>query len=158
MRAGIYRLASVWPRALLAASLALARRRKSTRHCAGGLFVASLAPLALASCGAGRTAHVASHALTLTLQEYRILPQAASVPAGSLRIMACNRGTLPHNVALQRGTLDSNERTTLADVPILLPGRCGSTLTQPLAPGRYLLASTVGNQAVLGMAATLVVR
>jgi hypothetical protein len=31
-------------------------------------------------------------------------------------------------------------------------------LTTPLAPGRYLLTSTVGNQAVLGMAATLIVR
>jgi hypothetical protein len=137
MRAGIYRLASVWPRALAAASLV---------------------PLTLAGCGAAPTARVPGHTLRLTLKEYRILPQTASVPAGRLRIMACNRGILPHNVALQHGTLDSTERTTLTDVPTLLPGRCGSVLTQPLAPGRYLLASTVGNQAVLGMAATLIAR
>jgi hypothetical protein len=137
MRAGIYRLASVWPRVIA---------------------VASLAPLALAGCGAGPSVRVSGHTLNLTLQEYRILPQTASVPAGPLRIVACNRGILTHNVALQRGTLDSSERTTLADVPTLLPGRCGSALTPPLAPGRYLLASTIGNQAVLGMAATLIVR
>jgi hypothetical protein len=81
-----------------------------------------------------------------------------NVPAGPLRIVACNRGILTHNVALQRGTLDSDERTMLTDIPTLLPGKCGSVLTSPLAPGRYLLASTVGNQAVLGMAATLIVR
>jgi hypothetical protein len=125
---------------------------------ARALAVASLALAALAGCGAGPTAHVPGHTLRLTLEEYRILPQAASVPAGRLELVACNRGALPHNVALQRGTLDSTERTTLTAIPTLLPGRCGSTPTKPLAPGRYLLASTIGNQAVLGVAATLVVR
>lgn len=119
---------------------------------------ALLAGLALASCGAGATVRVADHRLSLTLEEYRILPQTASVPPGRLTIVACNRGILTHNVALQRGNLDSGERTTLAGIPTLLPGRCSSRTTQPLAPGRYLLVSTVGNQAVLGMAATLVVR
>jgi hypothetical protein len=121
------------------------------------LAVALTAPLLLAGCGAGRTVRVADHSLSLTLEEYRILPQTVSVPAGRLTIAACNRGILTHNVALQRGSLDS-ARTTLTDIPTLLPGKCGSVATQPLAPGRYLLASTVGNQAVLGMAATLIVR
>jgi predicted small secreted protein len=117
-----------------------------------------LAPLLLAGCGAGRAVRVAGHRLALTLSEYRIVPQTASVPAGRLMIAACNRGILTHNVVLQRGSLDSDERTPLAGIPTLLPGRCDATTTQPLAPGRYLLASTVGNQAVLGMAATLIVR
>ncbi len=122
------------------------------------LAAALLASLLLAGCGAKRTAHVTGHRLALTLEEYRILPQTVSVPAGPLRITACNRGVLTHNVALQQGTLDSDERTTLTGIPTLLPGRCGSVLSTPLAPGRYLLTSTVGNQAVLGMAATLIVR
>jgi hypothetical protein len=122
------------------------------------LVAALLATLLLAGCGAGQTAHVGGHSLALTLEEYRILPQTASVPAGALRIVACNRGILTHNVALQRGALDSDERTTLTGIPTLLPGKCGSVLSTPLAPGRYLLTSTVGNQAVLGMAATLIVR
>lgn len=118
-----------------------------------------LAALLLAGCGTGQTRHLTGHRLALTLTEYRILPQTVSVPAGPLRITACNRGVLTHNVALQQGTLDSDERTTLTDIPTLLPGRCGSVLmTTPLASGRYLLTSTVGNQAVLGMAATLIVR
>lgn len=122
------------------------------------LVVALLATLLLAGCGAGQTAHLTGHSLALTLEEYRIMPQTVSVPAGPLRITACNRGILTHNVALQQGTLDSDERTTLTDIPTLLPGRCGSVLTSPLAAGHYLLTSTVGNQAVLGMAATLIVR
>jgi hypothetical protein len=122
------------------------------------LAAAALALLLLAGCGSGRTVRVTGHRLALTLEEYRILPQTVSVPAGKLTIAACNRGILTHNVALQRGSLDSDERTTLTDIPTLLPGRCGSVTTAPLAKGRYLLASTVGNQAVLGMAATLIVR
>jgi hypothetical protein len=122
------------------------------------LVVALLAALLLAGCGTGRTRHSTGHRLALTLEEYRILPQTVSVPVGPLRITACNRGILTHNVALQRGTLDSDERTTLTDIPTLLPGRCGSVLTSSLAAGHYLLTSTVGNQAVLGMAATLIVR
>jgi hypothetical protein len=114
--------------------------------------------LLLAGCGTAQTTALAHHHLALTLQEYRILPQRVSVPAGALRITACNRGILTHNVALQRGTLDSDERTTLTGIPTLLPGRCGAVTTQPLATGSYLLTSTVGNQAVLGMAATLIVR
>jgi hypothetical protein len=127
------------------------------------LVAALLAPLLLTGCWpisdrSERTVHVTGHRLALTLEEYRILPRTVSVPAGPLRITACNRGILTHNVALQQGTLDSDERTTLTDIPTLLPGRCGSVLTSPLAAGHYLLTSTVGNQAVLGMAATLIVR
>jgi hypothetical protein len=122
------------------------------------LAVVLLAMLLLAGCGAGQTARLTGHSLALTLEEYRILPRTVSVPAGPLRITACNRGVLTHNVALLQGTLDSDERTTLTGISTLLPGRCGSVLTSPLAPGRYLLTSTVGNQAVLGMAAALIVR
>jgi hypothetical protein len=122
------------------------------------LAAAPLAALLLAGCGSGQTVRATDHHLALTLEEYRILPQTVSVPAGPLTIAACNRGILTHNVALERGSLDSDERTTLIDIPTLLPGRCGSVAAPPLTPGRYLLASTVGNQAVLGMAATLIVR
>jgi hypothetical protein len=122
------------------------------------LAAALLALLLLTGCGEGATTQVAGHTLRLILSEYRIAPQTASVPAGALEIVAHNGGILTHNVALQRGSLDSSERSTLAEIRTLLPGKSGSVLTQPLAPGRYLLVSTVGNQAALGMAATLIVR
>jgi hypothetical protein len=126
------------------------------------LAVALLAPLipvgALAGCGAGTTARVSGHRVALALEEYRILPQTVSVPAGRLQIVAHNRGILTHNLEVERGSLDSTERTVLATIHTLLPGASESVLTQPLAPGRYLLVSTVGNQAVLGMSGTLIVR
>ena len=106
------------------------------------LVAALLAPLLLTGCGTGKTRHVTGHRLALTLEEYRILPRTVSVPGGPLRITACNRGILTHNLALQRGTLDSDERTTLTDIPTLLPGKCGSVLSTPLAAGHYLLTST----------------
>jgi hypothetical protein len=122
------------------------------------LVPALLAGLVLAGCGAAQPIRITGHSVALTLEEYRILPQTVSVPPGPLEIVAHNRGILTHNVAVERGSLDSSEREILADVPTLLPGRSGSRVTQPLAPGRYLLVSTVGNQAVLGMSATLIVR
>jgi hypothetical protein len=122
------------------------------------LAAALLAAAPLSGCGASRTVHFTGHSVSLELSEYRIVPQNLSVPSGPLRIVARNGGILPHNVELQTGTLDSDERTTLAVIPTLLPGAANSVQTGPLAPGRYLLVSTVGNQAVLGMAGTLVVR
>jgi hypothetical protein len=124
--------------------------------------VASIAALAfpflLGGCGAGRTLRLTGRNLTLTLEEYRILPGRVSVPAGRIRIVAHNRGMLTHNVVLERGTLDSSERAAVAGISTLLPGASGSVLTQPLAPGSYLLVSTVDDQSVLGMVATLIVR
>jgi hypothetical protein len=113
---------------------------------------------ALAGCGAGAAARVSGHSVALTLEEYRIVPRTVSVPAGRLQIVAHNRGILTHNLEVERGSLDSSERTVLATIHTLLPGASESVLTQPLAPGRYLLVSTVGNQAVLGMSGTLIVR
>src|ERR1700691_5938445 len=100
MRAGIYRLAFMRLRLLAPAAIA---------------------SLLLAGCGAARTARLAAHELRLTLSEYRIAPQSTSVPAGRLRIVAHNRGILTHNLELERGSLDSTERTVLAVVHTLLP-------------------------------------
>jgi hypothetical protein len=122
------------------------------------LAVAAIAPLLSAGCGTGRTVRESGHRLAVTLDEYRIAPQTASVPAGRLRIVAHNRGILTHNVELERGSLDSSERTVLAIIHTLLPGASEAIVTGPLTPGRYLLVSAVGNQTTLGMAATLVVR
>jgi hypothetical protein len=123
------------------------------------LAAALLASLLSAGCGAAGPVRLTGGRLTVTLREYSIAPSAVSVPAGPLEIVARNRGILVHNVAVERGSLDSSERTILAATPApLLPGATGSFRTAPLPPGRYLLASTIGNQAVLGMAATLIVR
>jgi hypothetical protein len=122
------------------------------------LALAATAPLLLTGCGGGQTLHLTGHRLAVTLSEYRITPQTASVPAGTIQIVARNSGILTHNLELERGSLDSSERTVLARIHTLLPGASAAVQTSPLAPGSYLLVSSVGNQTTLGMAATLIVR
>lgn len=123
------------------------------------LLAAAIASLVLAGCGTSTTVRTTSHELGITLTEYRITPQTASVPAGRLRLVAQNRGILTHNVELERGSLDSGEeRSVLAVIHTLLPGARGAIVTAPLKPGDYLLVSAVGDQTTLGMAATLIVR
>jgi hypothetical protein len=118
----------------------------------------ALVALAFAGCGAGRTVRLSGHRLDLALSEYRIEPRSTSVPPGPLLIVARNRGMLTHNVELERGSLDSTERTVLATIPTLLPGASEAKRTPPLTPGRYLLVSTLDDQTTLGMSATLIVR
>lgn len=122
------------------------------------LALVAIAPLSAAGCGAGPTVRIGGHELDLTLSEYRIAPQSVSVPSGRLRIVARNRGILTHNVELERGSLDSSERTVLAHIHTLLPGASAAIVTGPLVPGRYLLVSTIDDQTTLGMSATLLVR
>ena len=122
------------------------------------LALAAIAALSLAGCATARTVRLRDHELDLTLSEYRIAPQSASVPAGRLRIVARNRGIVTHNVELERGSLDSTERTVLATVHTLLPGASETIVTGPLRAGRYLLVSTIDDQTTLGMSATLLVR
>lgn len=112
----------------------------------------------LAGCGAGQTVRVGGDELRVRLSEYRIQPQAVSVPAGRVRIVARNVGLLTHNLQLERGSLDSAERPVLASIHTLLPGASGSVIAGPLAPGTYMLVSSVDDQTTLGMAATLTVR
>jgi hypothetical protein len=117
------------------------------------------AALLFAGCGAGTAARVEGHRVNLTLDEYRILPRIVSVPAGPTVIVVRNRGILVHNVALEREGLSASGKPTILTItPPLLPGGRVSLVTSPLAPGRYVLASTIGNEAVLGMSGTLIVR
>jgi hypothetical protein len=115
--------------------------------------------LGSAGCGAGGTAQVQGHRVSLTLDEYRILPRTLSVPPGRIQIAVRNRGVLTHNVALEREGRDASGKPVILGItPTLLPGSAASILTPPLAPGRYVLTSTIGNQAVLGMSGVLIVR
>jgi hypothetical protein len=113
----------------------------------------------LVGCGEGAAVRLEGHRVTLTLDEYRILPRTVSVPAGRIAIAVRNHGILVHNVALEREGLNASGKPTILKItPPLLPGGAASIVTSPLAPGRYALASTIGNEAVLGMSGVLVVR
>ena len=130
-------------------------RRTSAGWIALGLAVAA----GVSGCGAAKTVRIDGHQLALRLDEYRIVPQSVSVPAGRLRIVARNSGILMHNVAVelqQRGA--GGSPIILGEVRALHPGASGASRQLDLRPGRYVLASTVANQADLGMTGTLIVR
>lgn len=116
------------------------------------------ATLLLSGCGGAGTVRVDSGRLSLSLDEYRILPRTVSVPAGALRIVVANHGILTHNLTLERENRDSNGQVvTVATTSTIMPGAT-VTIAPTLRPGRYAMVSTVANQADLGMSGTLVVR
>lgn len=118
-----------------------------------------MALLAVSGCGAAKTVRIEGHLLSMTLDEYRILPRSVSVPAGRLRILAHNSGILTHNLTIELENLDSNGNPViLASTATIMPGTTKTIVTSLLSPGRFKLISTVANQAVLGMEGTLIVR
>jgi len=112
---------------------------------------------AVSGCGSGPRVRVSGRVLHLRLEEYRIVPQDVVVRAGELKIVAYNAGILTHNVAVELRHRGPGGGFVLGSVSILLPSHSGS-VRLTLAPGRYQIASTVGNQADLGMTGTLTVQ
>jgi uncharacterized cupredoxin-like copper-binding protein len=122
--------------------------------------IASLAPLMLALAGcASEAVRVQGHRLTLTLSEYRILPDSVSAPAGTLVIVAHNRGILTHDVAIERKSqAEAPTPVVLATTGTIKPGASGRLQITLHRPGRYELLSTIANQSDLGMNGTLTIR
>jgi len=98
------------------------------------------------------------HLLRLALQEYRIVPQSVSVPAGRLQIVARNGGILAHNIAVEVGRLAEGNPDVIAASGTIMPGSSATLSVDLPHAGRYLLVSTIANQRDLGMNGTLVVR
>jgi len=93
--------------------------------------------------GAGRT-------LQIALSEYRVNPQSVSATAGELTIVVHNYGRVAHNLAVTRGG-----QTTGVTSPIL-PG-ASAELSLDLAPGHYLMTSTLFSDQILGQYGSLTV-
>ncbi len=110
-----------------------------------------IAMLPLAGCGDAKTVRTNSGLVSLSLEEYRILPRSLSVPAGAVRITVANHGILTHNLTLERGNV------AVAGTSTIMPGAT-AVISTTLRPGRYAMVSTVANQADLGMSGKLVVR
>lgn len=120
---------------------------------AGGLLVSFVL-----SSGGAKTVLLRGHTVTITLNEYSITPQSISLPPGTSRILAYNRGVIAHNLTISHARLDSEgERVFIASTHVILPGS-SRTLSVEIPPGHYALASTIANQANLGMTGTLTVR
>jgi plastocyanin len=118
---------------------------------------ATLAVLTLCAAplfGCGREAPyvpASGRAVSLRLDEYRILPQRVTVPAGRVRIIARNTGRLTHNVAVVQfdRPLGADEEKQYARTPTAHPGDVVRT-TVTLKPGKYRLVCTIANHDNLG--------
>jgi len=118
----------------------------------------TLAALALAAstvaagCGSDPPyTPAAGHTVRLRLDEYRVLPQRVTVPAGRIEIVARNTGRLTHNVAVVQfdRPLGEDEEKQYARTPPAHPGdvvRASVTLK----PGKYRLVCTIANHDNLG--------
>jgi hypothetical protein len=112
------------------------------------LTLAALA-LAWAGGGCGHTQRVGSdRTLRVALTEYHLNPQSARVSGGAVTILVHNYGRLTHNLAISRGGQSAGATKPIA------PGE-SAVLTLTLAPGTYLMASTILSDEALGEYGTL---
>jgi uncharacterized cupredoxin-like copper-binding protein len=122
-------------------------RRRAT------LLVSSLAVAALlGACGSDPSYVPASgQAVSVRLDEFRVLPQRVTVPAGRVRIIARNVGRLTHNVAVVQfdRPLGEDEEKQYARTRTAHPGEVVET-TVNLKPGKYRLVCTIANHDNLG--------
>jgi plastocyanin len=86
----------------------------------------------------------------VSLTEYHVSPQSVRAPAGTLTIFVHNYGRLSHNLVIS-----SNGQPDDATQPIP-PGET-SELVATLAPGKYLMSSTIQSDQALGAYGTLIV-
>jgi hypothetical protein len=115
-----------------------------------------LVALALTGCGGGGPARVTGQTLRLRLDEYRIVPQDVTIPAGRIHVVARNAGRLPHNVEIASATrVDGNDHPLpVAHTHIARPGQVvGVWVT--LRPGRYRMSCEVSNHDALGQWGTI---
>jgi hypothetical protein len=110
---------------------------------------ALLCALLLAACG-GTTRVGENRTFQVALTEYRVTPQSVRAPSGTLTIFVHNFGRLTHNLVIS-----SNGRPRASTQPIP-PGET-SELVATLAPGRYLISSTILSDQALGAYGTLII-
>lgn len=101
--------------------------------------------------GCGHTTQVQNNrTFQVALTEYHVSPQRVRAPAGTLTIFVHNYGRLSHNFVIS-----SNGQADAATQPIP-PGET-SELLATLAPGNYLMSSTILSDQALGAYGTLIV-
>ena len=114
--------------------------------------LATAAAAATAGCGSDPSyTPAAGHTVRLRLDEYRIVPQAVTVPSGRIEIVARDTGRLTHNVAVVQfdRPLGEDEEKQYARTPTAHPGDLVRT-TVTLEPGKYRLVCTIANHDNLG--------
>ena len=105
--------------------------------------------LAVTAAGCAHTMSVGpSRTLRLALSEYRVIPQSVRARPGQLTLLIENHGRLVHDLAISR------HGKIVVQTPPIQPG--GSDfLALSLAPGSYVMSSTLFSDQVLGAYGTL---
>ena len=107
--------------------------------------------LAMAVTACGHTTKVGtSRIVRVAVTEYRVVPQSIQARAGRLTLVVENDGRLAHTLAISR------HGTILGQTMPLQPGMT-APLTLSLAPGSYLMSSTLLSDQALGLYGTLTV-
>ncbi|MBV9819766.1 MAG: cupredoxin domain-containing protein [Solirubrobacterales bacterium] len=106
----------------------------------------------LACVGCGHVATASSDGtLQIGLNEYRITPQDVRAASGTLTITVRNYGRLTHDLVIsQDGRADASTQP-------IAPGQA-TELVVALAPGQYLMASTILADQALGAYGSLQIR
>jgi hypothetical protein len=109
----------------------------------------AVAYVGLSLAGCSHTQAVGSdRTLQVALTEYRLNPQSVRVSAGPLTVLVHNYGRLTHNLVVSL-----NGQAAGATRP-LWPGQ-DAAITVMLAPGTYVMASTILSDQALGEYGTL---
>ena len=123
---------------------------QSRRHTLPAVLV--LAAFALSGCGADEP-YVPAQGRTVSyrLDEYRVLPQRVTVPAGRITLVGRNTGRLTHNLAMVQfdRPLGEDEERQYARTRTAHPGQEVRT-TVTLDPGKYRVVCTIANHDNLG--------
>jgi uncharacterized cupredoxin-like copper-binding protein len=91
--------------------------------------------------------------VTVTLDDYAIMPQDISVRAGRIRFVASNAGRLTHNLRIED---PDDQADPLGGTETAQPGDTVRT-TVELEPGTYRLRCSLANHDDLGMTGELTV-
>jgi hypothetical protein len=128
--------------------------RVTIEHVSRRLFRAVVAAAAVAlaaaaaGCGGGSRHASGGHPLRLALTEYRLHPQDISVSAGVLTLFIHNYGRLTHDVVV------SENGQSVASTKPIPPGQ-SVELDLSLAPGHYLMRSSILSDEALGQYGSL---
>jgi hypothetical protein len=114
--------------------------------------------IALGGCGDDDVFRTDRPILRLELDEYRIVPQSASVKPGRLKLAVRNTGRLTHNLVVQIPEGPDGKPVELARMGTMQPGATGEPIKVDLNAGEYRLVCTIANHDDLGQYGMLQVK
>jgi uncharacterized cupredoxin-like copper-binding protein len=123
------------------------------------LLALCAASAVLAGCGEPEVYRTDRPILRVKLDEYRIVPQNASVKAGRMKFAVRNTGKLTHNLVIQLVPDRFAARPIeIGRTQTMQSQQTGEPIKLELTPGTYRLVCTIANHKDLGQFGELKVR